>query len=128
MRDMKKAITTDGAPNAPAFLSQAIESNGMIFVSGQIHNLPDGTLVEGTTEEKLALVMGNIEEILSTAGTTFADIVKATIYVTDMAQMPDINKLYPAYFSEPFPAREAVCVKELPLGATIEISVIAMTV
>ncbi|MEI6477745.1 MAG: Rid family detoxifying hydrolase [bacterium] len=122
---MKQSINTDAAPKAPAFLSQAIVSNGLIFVSGQIHSTPDGAVMTGTVEEKLAQIMGNIKAILRAADATLDDVVKATIYVTDMAQMPELNKAYPTYFSEPYPAREAVCVKELPLGATIEISVIA---
>jgi len=122
---MKQSINTDAAPKAPAFLSQAIVSNGLIFVSGQIHSTPDGAVMTGTVEEKLAQIMGNIKAILRAADATLDDVVKATIYVTDMAQMPELNKAYPTYFSEPYPDREAVCVKELPLGATIEISVIA---
>ena len=94
---------------------------------GQVHNLPDGSLAGESVEEKLALIMGNIEAILTADKRTLNDIVKVTIYVTDMAQMPEINQFYPTYFVEPFPAREAVCVKELPLGATIEVSVVAET-
>jgi 2-iminobutanoate/2-iminopropanoate deaminase len=122
---MKQAVSTDQAPSAPHILSQAIISNGLIFVAGQIHALPDNTLAGGTTEEKVEQVMKNIKAILEAAGADMDDIVKVTIYVTDMAIMPDLNKVYPTYFTEPFPAREAVCVKALPLGASIEMSVIA---
>ena len=69
--------------------------------------------------------MTNIEEVLKAAGAELDDIIKAAIYVTDMSIMPELNKLYVTYFKEPYPVREAVCVKELPLGANIEISVIA---
>ena len=69
--------------------------------------------------------MKNISAILAAANATLDDVVKVTIYVTDMAFMPELNKAYPTYFKEPYPAREAVCVKELPLGTDIEISVIA---
>lgn len=123
---MKQPASTNDAPSAPAFLSQAIVSNGFIFVSGQIHILPDNTLVGETTEEKVAQIMKNIEAILKAAGATLNDIVKAVIYVTDMSVMPELNKVYPTHFKEePYPVREAVCVKELPLGASIEISVVA---
>lgn len=122
---MKNKISTDKAPRADSILSQAIVSNGFIFVAGQIHNQPEGEMVRGAVEEKMSQIMKNIEAILKAAEASLDNIVKVTIYVTDMAQMPDLNKVYPTYFSEPFPAREAVCVKELPLGATIEISVIA---
>lgn len=122
---MKQQAKTDQAPSAPAFLSQAIVSGSTIYVSGQIHALPDNTLVGDTAEEKVAQIMKNIEAILQAADATLNDVVKVVIYVTDMSVMPELNKVYPTYFIEPYPVREAVCVKELPLGASIEISVIA---
>lgn len=70
--------------------------------------------------------MKNIAAILKAADATLDDVIKVVIYVTDMALMPDLNKTYPAYFKEPYPVREAVCVKALPLGASVEISVIAV--
>lgn len=121
---MKTAITTPDAPSAP-FLSQGIINNGTIYVSGQIHNKPDGSLIEGTVNEKLSQIMLNISEILKSADSTLDNIVKVVIYVTDMGQMAELNKSYQTYFTEPFPVREAVCVQALPLGATIEISVVA---
>lgn len=122
---MKEKIQTDKAPAAPSILSQAIVSNGIVFVSGQIHNNPDGSMVDGTTEEKVKQIMQNIKEILSAAQSSLNEVVKVAIYVTEMSVMLELNEVYPTYFSEPYPAREAVCVKELPLGATIEMSVIA---
>lgn len=122
---IKKQVSTEKAPNAPHILSQAIEANGTIFVAGQIHNKSDGSIVEGSVKDKLAQIMQNISEILKAADAALKDAVKVTIYVTDMSQMPELNEEYPKYFTEPFPAREAVCVKDLPLGATIEISVVA---
>ncbi len=122
---MKSKASTEYAPKADHILSQAVVSNGLIFVSGQIHNTPDSKVVEGSTEEKMKQIMSNISAILKAAGSDLNDIVKVTVYVTDMTQIPAINEIYPSYFSEPLPAREAVCVKELPLSASIEISVIA---
>lgn len=122
---MKKQVITNKAPSANHILSQAVESNGFIFVSGQIHQNPDGSLMNGSVSEKLDRIFSNISAILEYAGSSLKDIVKVTIYVTDMAQIPELNENYSAYFEQPLPAREAVCVKELPLGATIEISVIA---
>lgn len=122
---MKQLATTNEAPDAP-FLSQAILAGNTIYVSGQIHSQPDNTLVGETTEEKVAQIMKNIEAILKATGATLNDIVKVVIYVTDMSVMPDLNKVYPTYFSEPFPVREAVCVQALPLGASIEMSVVAV--
>jgi 2-iminobutanoate/2-iminopropanoate deaminase len=122
---MKSKISTDNAPIADQILSQGIISNDNIYVSGQIHNKSDGTLVEGSVEEKVGQIMQNISEILKAGGANLDDIVKVVIYVTDMAQMPELNEVYPKYFTDPYPAREAVCVKALPLGATIEMSVVA---
>lgn len=121
---MKSQASTPNAPDAP-FLSQAIISSNTIYVSGQIHGKADGTIVEGTVKEKVEQIMQNISEILKAADATLDDIVKVVIYVTDMAQMPELNEVYPEYFNKPFPVREAVCVQALPLGATIEISVVA---
>lgn len=122
---MKIKITTDKAPSASGLLSQAIVSNGFIFVAGQVHIDIEGKLVEGSVEDMLRQIMKNIEEILNAADSNLDDVVKITVYVTDMKLLPELNKHYPSYFSEPMPAREAVCVKELPLGASIEISAIA---
>ena len=76
-------------------------------------------------KEKVDQIMQNIAAILKATDTSLDNIVKVVIYVTDMAQMPELNEVYPTYFTEPFPVREAVCVQALPLGATIEISVVA---
>ena len=69
--------------------------------------------------------MSNIKTVLTAANATLDELVKVVIYVTDMSVMPDLNNVYPSYFSKPLPVREAICVAALPLGATIEISVIA---
>lgn len=122
---MKQEVKTDKAQSAKGLLSQALISGDFIFTAGFIHITPDGKMVEGTTEEKFRQVMTNIDEVLKAAGAELDDIIKATIYVTDISIVPDLNNLYVTYFKEPFPVREAVCVKELPLGASIEISVIA---
>jgi 2-iminobutanoate/2-iminopropanoate deaminase len=122
---MKQEVKTDTAQSAKGLLSQALIVDGFIYTAGFIHLTPDGKLVEDSTEDKLRQVMKNIEEVLKAADADFNDIIKVTIYVTDISIMPDLNKLYVIHFKEPFPVREAVCVKELPLGASIEISVIA---
>lgn len=122
---MKKQISTTNAPSAP-ILSQAIEAGGLIFVAGQVNADNEWKLVGNSVEEKVAQIMKNIEAILKAADANLNDIVKVVIYVTDMAQMPELNRVYTTYFKEPMPTREAVSVKELPLGATIELSVIAV--
>lgn len=122
---MKKEISTNKAAAAQIILSQAIEAGGMVFVSGQIHTDVEWKLIGETVEEKLQVIFSNIQAILEAAELTLDSVVKATIYVTDMAQMPELNQYYPTYFTAPLPAREAVCVNELPLGASIEVSVVA---
>jgi len=121
---MKQQVVTSNTKSAH-ILSQGITSNGFIFVSGQVHAKPDLTLVEGSTKEKIDQIMVNIKDVLETAGATLNDVVKVVIYVTDMSIMPELNEVYPAYFTEPYPVREAICVQALPLGANIELSVIA---
>jgi len=121
---MKQQIST-GDTKSAHILSQGIVSGGFIFLSGQVHCNSELELVGETTEEKLAQIMENIETILKAADATLDDIVKVVIYVTNMAVMPDLNKAYPTYFKEVLPVREAVCVAALPLGASIELSVIA---
>ena len=123
---MKKKVETEKAPKAAHILSQAIISNGFVFVSGQIHVTPDGALVNGSVEDKVHQIMKNLQAILKAADSSFGDVVKVNIYVTDIAELPKLNEVYKTYFTqEPLPVREAVCVKALPLGASIEISLIA---
>jgi 2-iminobutanoate/2-iminopropanoate deaminase len=122
---MQKQIHTDKAPKAVGPYSQAIEVNNFIFTSGQIYTTTEGKLLEGTQEEQITQVMHNLHVILEQAGLTFANVVKTTIYTTDMSLYPMINKIYGSYMSDPFPARETVCVKELPLGVWVEISMVA---
>ena len=122
---MKTEITPANALKPKAPYSYGILSEGMIFTSGQIHVTPEGKLLEGTIEEQTHQVMRNLKSILDAAGASFADVVKTTIYLTDMSFYGKVNEVYASYLSEPFPARETICVKELPSGARIEISMIA---
>lgn len=123
---VKSKIETPNAP-APGTSphSQAIVANGFVFTQGCIYLTPEGKLLEGTIEEQIHQIMKNLQAILEAAEVTFSDVVKTTIYLTDMSLYGKVNEIYGSYFSDPFPAREAVCVKELPLGAKIEISMIA---
>ncbi len=123
---MKKQLSTDNAPKAEHILSQGIVVDNTVYVAGQIHQKPNGQIVEGSVKEKVEQIMQNISAILHEANISLDDIVKVVIYVTDMAQMPELNEVYPTYFIKPFPVREAVGVQALPLGATIEISVVAV--
>ncbi len=122
---MKKRIDSKGAPKATGPFSQAIQIGNMLFIGGQVHLTPEGKLLTGTVEEETHQVMKNLKAILEEAGFSFKDVVKTTIFVTDMSIYGKINEVYGYYMNEPFPARETVCVKELPLGARMEISMIA---
>ncbi len=109
----------------PLPFSPSISKNGFIFTSGQVYLTEDGKLLEGTIQEQTHHVMKNLEKVLKIAGATFGDVVKTTIYLTDMSYYSEVSEVYGSYFVEAYPARETVCVKELPLGARIEISMIA---
>jgi 2-iminobutanoate/2-iminopropanoate deaminase len=122
---MKKEIITSESDSVPGVLSQAVDTGALVFVSGQINITVNGEMVGETVEEKLAQIMKNIQTILKAADLSLNDIVKTTIYVTGLGQMADINKFYPTYFDGVLPARESIGVAALPLGATIEISVVA---
>lgn len=124
---MKTKITTDKAPAPGASpFSQAIEANGFVFTQGCVYLTPEGKLLEGTDEELVHQVMKNLQVILEAAGTNFNNVVKTTIYLTDMSLGPTVNQVYGSYMSDPYPAREMICVKELPLGSKIEISMVAV--
>lgn len=124
---MKKVIFTDKAPAAIGPYSQAIEANGMIFLSGQIPvNPATGVFVEGGIVEQTTQVFENIKNVLAEAGLTTANVVKTTVFLADMSLFAAMNDVYAKYFDGAFPARSAVAVKELPKGALVEIECIAI--
>lgn len=97
----------------------------MVFVSGQIHADKEWNLQDGTIEEKFAIAMGNAEDILAEAGLKTEDIVHVRLYLTDLTELAALNEAYKSHFAHPFPARSAIGVSALPLGATLEIEVVA---
>lgn len=124
---MKKVIFTEKAPAAIGPYSQAIEANGMVFLSGQIPvNPATGEFVEGGIKEQTVQVFENIKNVLAEAGLTAAHIVKTTVFLADMALFAEMNAVYASYFEGDFPARSAVAVKALPKGALVEIECIAV--
>jgi 2-iminobutanoate/2-iminopropanoate deaminase len=120
---MKRIYSSSSVTGAP--LSGAIEINGVVFVSGQIHADAEWKLHGDTIEEKFDIVISNIQNILKEASLTLNDIVFVRIYVTNIKEMPALNAIYKKYFSDPLPARTAIAVSALPLGASLEIEVIA---
>lgn len=123
---MKQKVVTANAPSPGASPhSQAIIAGNFVFTQGSIYLNPEGKLLDGTIEEQIHQIMKNLQAILEAARVSFSDVVKTTIYLTDLSLYGKVNEIYGSYFSDPYPARETVCVKELPLGAKVEISMIA---
>ncbi|MEI7500360.1 MAG: RidA family protein [Bacteroidota bacterium] len=124
---MKKIISTPNAPKAIGPYSQAVEVNGILFISGQVPIVPaTGKIVEGGITEQAEQVMKNIGAILNEAGFEFKDVVKSTCLLSDMDNFSAMNEVYGRYYSENQPARAAYAVVKLPLGALIEIETIAV--
>jgi 2-iminobutanoate/2-iminopropanoate deaminase len=124
---MKKVIFTEKAPAAIGPYSQAIEANGMVFLSGQLPVDPaTGEFVPGGVAEQTKQCFENIKSVLAEAGLTTANIVKTTVFLADMSLFADMNTVYATYFEGEFPARSAFAVKALPKNALVEIESIAV--
>ena len=122
----KRALLSEQAPQPIGPYSQAIERNGLLFVSGQIAIDPASGAMDTTTiEVETKRVMDNLSAVLSAGGYSFDHVLKCTIYMTDLADFAKVNTVYGGYFSSDPPARETVQVAALPKGAHIEISLIA---
>ena len=123
----KEVICTERAPKAIGPYSQGVKAGGLIFFSGQIPLDPEtGDMTGKGIAEQTERVMENIAALLEEAGLGFADVVKSTIYLTDLASFTDVNEIYGRRFPTAPPARSTVEVKGLPKGAGIEIEVIAL--
>lgn len=124
---MKKIINTPDAPAAIGPYNQAIEINNMLFISGQIPILPkEGKIVSLTVSEQTEQIFSNIEAILKFTGYSFENVVKTTVFLTDMNHFAAMNEVYKKYFPHNYPARSTVTVKALPQGALVEIETIAV--
>lgn len=120
---MKKAdsISTTQAPKAIGPYSQGIVAGQFLFVSGQLPINPDkGEMVDGDIAARAEQVFDNISAIVKSAGGSMADVVKVTLFLTDMADFQQVNEVYSRHFQPPYPARSAVQVSALPLGSNIE--------
>ena len=123
---MKKQINTVAAPAAIGPYSQAIEANGMVFVSGQLPIDPaTGAFAEGGIKELTRQSLTNMKAILAEAGLTMDNVVKTTVFLADMADFAEMNEVYASFFEGVCPARSAVAVKTLPKEARVEIECIA---
>ena len=123
----RSAIRTDRAPQAIGPYSQALACGDLVFLSGQIGLDPaTGTLVAGGTAAEAERVLSNLEAVLAAAGLGFADVVRTTIYLVDLADFAAVNEVYQHHVREPYPARATVGVAALPRGARVEIDAIAV--
>jgi 2-iminobutanoate/2-iminopropanoate deaminase len=123
----KEIINSSKAPAPIGPYNQAVKAGNLLFVSGQIAIDPsNGELVLDSIEAETTMVLKNIEAILSEAGTHFSNVLKSTIFISDMNNFATINEIYGRFFTEPFPARETVEVSKLPKGVNVEISVVAL--
>lgn len=123
----KQAVSSAEAPRALGPYSQAVRWGNLLFLSGQVGIDPEtGKLVEGGVDAQARRVFKNIAAILAVAGLDFSCLLKTTVFLKDMAHFKTLNEIYAGYVPEPYPARSALAVKELPLGAEVEIEAIAM--
>jgi len=121
----KEIISTDKAPQAIGTYSQAVKVNNTVYISGQIPLIPETMeVLEGSVEEQIHLVFKNLQAIITVAGGTFENVVKLNIFLTDLSNFPTVNQVMAQYFSEPYPARAAIGVSELPKGVPVEMDAI----
>ena len=125
-KNMKRIINTVNAPAAIGPYSQAVEANGTLYISGQLPINPAVGKIEATeVTSQTEQVFANINAILTEAGYTFADVVKSTVFLSDIADFAGMNEVYKKYYQTECPARSAFAVKALPLGGLVEIETIA---
>lgn len=123
---MKKVIVSEKAPAAIGCYSHAIEAGNMVFTSGQLPIDAETGKIPESAAEQAKQALENVKHVLEAAGTTMDNVVKTTVYIQNMTDFPAINEVYSTFFAEPFPARSCFEVGKLPLGALVEIEVIAV--
>ena len=123
---MINQISTNNAPKAIGPYSQAIDTGSMLFISGQIPVNPKTGEMASDISTQATQVLENISAILSEVGLTTKNVVKTTVFLTDLGDFATVNEIYASFFAEPFPARSCVQVAALPKGAKIEIETIAV--
>lgn len=122
----KKIISSAKAPGAVGPYSQATEAAGLVFVSGQLPiDASTGEFVPGGVKEQTTQVLKNVGFILEEAGLDYSNVLKSTVYLSDIKDFAAMNEIYATFFTEPYPARVAYSVVSLPKGALVEIDVIA---
>jgi len=126
MNRSKKIIKTEDAPQAIGVYSQGVEVGNLIFTSGQIPLTKNGELIKDDFKSESIQIIKNIESILISGGSSLSDIVKITVYLTDLSLFSQLNEVFEQFFIEEPPARSAVEVKGLPMGSRIEMEAIAL--
>ena len=126
MSRSRKIIKTDNAPQAIGVYSQGVEVGNLIFTSGQIPLTKNGELIKDDFKSESIQIIKNIESILISGGSSLSDIVKITVYLTDLSLFSQLNEVFEQFFIEDPPARSAVEVKGLPMGSRIEMEAIAL--
>ncbi len=122
----KKSITPRRAAPPAGPYSTAIEHAGLVYVSGQVPRDPvSGSIVKGSISDQARQMMDNIADVLEAAEIDFSSVVKTTLFLTNMKDFGDVNKVYAEYFPAPYPARSCVEISALPLGASMEIELVA---
>jgi len=123
----KQAITTDRVARPVGPFSPAIVAGGFLFLSGQVAQDPaTGKLLDGDVTTQAEQLFRNLDSVLAAAGRSFADVVRVGVYLLDMADFQAMNAVYARHFSPPYPARTTVAVAALPLGARVEIDLVAL--
>jgi 2-iminobutanoate/2-iminopropanoate deaminase len=122
----KQTVVTDQIAKPIGPFSPAIIDNGRVYTSGQVAQDPKtGKLIDGGVAAQTAQAISNVEAVLTAAGKSLHDVVKVNVYLTDMNSFPEMNRVYAECFHAPYPARTTIAVSALPLGAVVEIEVVA---
>ena len=116
----RNAIATQSAPSALGTYSQAIRAGDTVYLSGQIPLDPESMELVSGTREQIHQVFRNLRAVTAAAGGDFGDLVKLNVYLVDLGDFPLVNEVMAEYFDEPYPARAAIGVASLPLGARVE--------
>ncbi len=121
----REIISTDKAPQAIGTYSQAVKVGSTVYISGQIPLIPETMeLLDASVEEQIHQVFKNLSAITEAAGGSFADIAKLNVFLTDLSNFATVNQVMAKYFTEPYPARAAIGVAELPKGAAVEMDAV----
>ena len=122
---IKEIISTDKAPQAIGTYSQAVKTGSTVYLSGQIPLIPETMeMIEGDIKQQIHRVFQNLQAVASAAGGDLSDVVKLNIFLTDLADFPQVNEVMAEYFQQPYPARAAIGVSALPKDAGVEMDAI----